>query len=49
MKQVLGFIGIKDVNVVLAGGTAAIDMGKAQMQDVVGHYTSDVSTAAKAA
>ena len=49
MKQILGFIGITDVTVVLAGGTAAIDMGKAQMSEIVGQYLPEVSSVAKAA
>lgn len=49
MKQVLGFIGVTDVTVVLAGGTAAIDMGKARMAEIVGQYSPEVSNVAKAA
>ena len=48
LKQVLGFIGITDVNVVLAGGTAAIDMGKATLPEVLGQFEPAVSQAAKA-
>ena len=35
LKQILGFIGIKDVEVVLAGGTAAIDQGKTTLPDFI--------------
>ncbi len=48
LKQVLGFIGITDVNVVLAGGTAAIDMGKATLPEVLDQFEPAVSQAAKA-
>ena len=48
MKQILAFIGITDATVLLAGGTAAIDMGKAQFADVVGQFAPDVATAAAA-
>ena len=48
LKQILGFIGITDVDVVLAGGTAAIDMGKATLPDVLGQFEPAVSQAAKA-
>ncbi len=49
MKQILGFIGIADVTVVLAGGTAAIDMGKAEMPEFLSQYLPEVSNVAKAA
>ena len=48
MKQILGFIGITDSSVLLAGGTSAIDMGKASFPDVVGQFMPEVSTAAAA-
>ncbi len=48
LKQILGFIGISDVNVVLAGGTSAISMGKATMPEVLGQFEPAVAEAAKA-
>ena len=48
MKQVLGFIGITDTTVLLAGGTSAIDKGQATMADFAGQLAPDVSAAAKA-
>jgi FMN-dependent NADH-azoreductase len=39
MRQILGFIGITNVNAVLAGGTLVIDMGKRRLPTslAVGH------------
>ena len=47
LKQILVFIGITEVNVVLAGGTSAIDMGQATLPDVLGQFEPVVSQAAK--
>ena len=46
LKQVLGFIGMTDVSVVLAGGTGAIDMGKVKREDLIAQFTSEVAAAA---
>ena len=35
MKQILGFIGVTDVNIVLAGGTLAIDQGQTTLDAFV--------------
>jgi len=48
LKQILGFIGITDVTVLLAGGTTAVDMGKATLPEFIGRFAPDVSAAAKA-
>ncbi len=48
LKQILGFIGITDVTVLLAGGTAAVDMGKAKLPEFISQFVPDVSAAAKA-
>ncbi len=48
LKQILGFIGITDVSVLLAGGTAAVDMGKTTMPELLGQFTPQVSAAAHA-
>ncbi len=47
LKFILGFIGLTDVNVIMAGGTADIDQGKAAFADVVAKYTPEVLAAAK--
>ncbi len=48
MKQILGFIGITDVSVLLAGGTAAIDMGKTTLPNFIGQFEPEVLAAARA-
>ena len=48
LKQVLGFIGITDATVLLAGGTAAIDKGKATLTDFADQFAPEVSAAARA-
>jgi len=47
LKQVFGFIGITDVNIVLAGGTAAIDMGQKTREAVIDEFKPAVIEAAK--
>ena len=46
LRQILGFIGITDVNVVLAGQTTAIDQGKTTMDEFVGQFDQDIAAAA---
>lgn len=46
LKQVLGFIGLSDVNIVLAGGTSAIDMGKLSREELIAELTPAVVAAA---
>ena len=48
MKQIFGFIGITDVNVVLAGGTAAVDTGKTTLPQLLSSYEPAVTQAATA-
>ncbi|ADW70780.1 FMN-dependent NADH-azoreductase [Granulicella tundricola] len=47
LKQVFGFIGITDVNIVLAGGTGAVSMGQRSLEDFVAEFTPAVLEAAK--
>ena len=47
LKQIFGFIGIKDVNVVLAGGTAAVDKRQATLPELVNQFEPAVAEAAK--
>ncbi len=46
LKQVLGFIGITDVTVTLAGGTLAIDQGQVTMDQFIAQQTGAVQAAA---
>ncbi len=48
LKQIFGFIGITDVNVVLAGGTAAVDRQQATLPEVVGQFEPAVAQAVQA-
>lgn len=46
LRQVLGFIGITDVDVVLAGQTLAIDQGQKTMDEFVDQFDHELSAAA---
>jgi FMN-dependent NADH-azoreductase len=48
LRQILGFIGITDVTVVLAGGTAGIAYGKTTLPELAAQYEPAVTGAAKA-
>jgi len=48
LQQILGFIGITDVAVVLAGKTLAIDMGQTTFADFTAQFEEQLSDAAKA-
>ena len=48
LKQIFGFIGVTDVTVVLAGGTSAVSLGKATLEEIVGQFEGEVAAAAKA-
>ena len=48
LRQILGFIGITDVTIILAGGTSAIDFGKATLPGVTGRFEPEVTGAAAA-
>ena len=45
LKQILGFIGLTDVEFVLAGGTSAVDMGKVTREDLIAQFTPEVVAA----
>jgi FMN-dependent NADH-azoreductase len=47
LRQIFGFIGLTDVNIVLAGGTSAIDRGLKSREELLGEYTPAVVAAAK--
>lgn len=47
LKQILGFVGLTDIQFVLAGGTGAIDMGKVKREDLLAQFIPEVETAAK--
>lgn len=47
LKQILGFIGITEVEVVFAGGTSAIDMGKTTLPEFLKPLEAAVANAAK--
>ena len=47
LKQILGFIGLTDVDVVLAGGTSAIDQGKTTLTEFIKPLEPEVAAAAK--
>ncbi len=46
LRQILGFIGITDVTVILAGGTLAIDQGQTTLDEFVGQHTAVTGAAA---
>ena len=46
LKQVLGFIGITDVTVLLAGGTNDVNQGKVSLEDHIAPYLTEVTTLA---
>jgi len=46
LKQILGFIGITDVNITLAGGTSAIDQGQTSLPEFIKPFEPQVRAAA---
>lgn len=48
LKQVLGFIGMTDVNIVLAGGTGGVDAGKTPREELLKKFVPVVAEAAQA-
>jgi len=46
LRQILGFIGITDVNVVLAGQALAVDQGGKTMDEFAGQFEQELSAAA---
>ncbi len=47
LRQALGFMGILDVDVVRAGGSLAVNLGKVRLEDHLAQYESAIATAAK--
>jgi FMN-dependent NADH-azoreductase len=47
LRQALGFMGIHDVDVVRAGGSLAVNLGKVRLEDHVAAYDDVVAAAAK--
>jgi FMN-dependent NADH-azoreductase len=47
LRQALGFIGIGDVDVVRAGGSLAVNLGKVRLEDHVAAYDVVIAAAAK--
>lgn len=47
LKQILGFIGISDTNIVLAGGTGEVSMGKKSLEALLAELTPAVLAAAQ--
>jgi len=46
LRQILGFIGVTDVNVVLAGQALAVDQGGTTMDEFTGQFDQELSAAA---
>jgi FMN-dependent NADH-azoreductase len=47
LRKVLEFIGIRDVDVVRAGGSLAVNLGKVRLEDHLAKYDSELAAAAK--
>jgi FMN-dependent NADH-azoreductase len=47
LRQVLGFMGMTEVEIVLAGGSGAVSMGKRTLEDLVAEFTPAVVAAAQ--
>ena len=47
LKQIFGFIGITDTQVLLAGGTAGIDRGTTTLPELLSQFTPEVESLAK--
>lgn len=47
LRQILGFIGLSDVNIILAGGTSAVDQGQKTREELLAEHTPAVAAAAK--
>ena len=47
LRQIFGFIGVTDVNIVLAGGTSAVDRGQKSREELLAEHTPAVIAAAK--
>jgi FMN-dependent NADH-azoreductase len=47
LKQILGFVGLTDVNIVLAGGTNDVNQGKVSFEDFLANFEEPVAAAAR--
>lgn len=47
LKHILGFIGLTDVNIILAGGTNDVNQGKVPVAEYLNQFTPEVQAAAK--
>lgn len=47
LRKVLDFIGIRDVDVVRAGGSLAVNLGKVRLEDHLAKYEAEIAAAAK--
>jgi FMN-dependent NADH-azoreductase len=47
LRQALGFMGIKNVNIVLAGGSLGVNRGVVQLKDHLAKFESEIAKAAK--
>jgi FMN-dependent NADH-azoreductase len=47
LKHILAFVGLTDVDIVLAGGTNAINQGKTTLEDFTGTFQQPVAEAAR--
>ena len=47
LRQALGFMGIHDVDVVRAGGSLAVNLGKVRLEDHVAKYEPAIAAAAR--
>jgi FMN-dependent NADH-azoreductase len=47
LRQALGFMGIRDVDVIRVGGSLAVNLGKVQLEDHIAAYEDALAAAAK--
>lgn len=47
LRQALGFMGIRDVDVIRVGGSLAVNLGKVQLEDHIAVYDDALAAAAK--
>ena len=47
LRKVLDFMGIRDVDVVRAGGSLAVNLGKVRIEDHLANYEAEIATLAK--
>ena len=46
LKNILGFVGIKDVTFVMAGGSTEVATGKVSQNELFARFTSELEAAA---